>query len=103
MVNQDVENQVAVAEHVKAPSGTGRARMTIMIGQIKHECNLRPRMTGRYKRRLMEHGAIANERSMHVGLMHLKKSPKNQRPNKALYSPKGNQIVKMHYYDYLGL
>ena len=34
---------------------------------------------------------------------HLKKSPKNQRPNKALYFPKGNQIVKMHYYDYLGL
>ena len=36
-------------------------------------------------------------------LPHLKKSPKNQRPNKALYFPKGNQIVKMHYYDYLGL
>ena len=34
---------------------------------------------------------------------HLKKSPKNQRPNKALYFPKGNQIVKMHYYNYLGL
>ena len=38
-----------------------------------------------------------------LGICHLKKSPKNQRPNKALYFPKGNQIVKMHYYDYLGL
>ena len=69
MVNQDVENQVAIAERAKAPSGTGRARTTIMTGQIKHECNLRPRMTGRYERRLMERGAAANERSMRVGLM----------------------------------
>lgn len=69
MVNQNVENQVVVAERAKAPSGTGRARTTIMTGQIKHECNLRPRMTGRYERRLMERGAAANERSMRVGLM----------------------------------
>jgi len=69
MVNQNVENQVAIAERAKAPSGTGRARTTIMTGQIKHECNLRPRMTGRYERRLMERGAAANERSMRVGLM----------------------------------
>jgi transcription initiation factor TFIIF subunit beta len=69
MVNQNVENQVVIAERAKAPSGTGRARTTIMTGQIKHECNLRPRMTGRYERRLMERGAAANERSMRVGLM----------------------------------
>jgi transcription initiation factor TFIIF subunit beta len=69
MVNQNVENQIVVAERAKAPSGTGRARTTIMTGQIKHECNLRPRMTGRYERRLMERGAAANERSMRVGLM----------------------------------
>jgi transcription initiation factor TFIIF subunit beta len=69
MVNQNVENQVAIAERAKAPSGTGRARTTIMTGQIKHECNLRPRMTGRYERRLMERGAAANDRSMRVGLM----------------------------------
>jgi len=69
MVNQNVENQVVIAERAKAPSGTGRARTTIMTGQIKHECNLRPRMTGRYERRLMERGAVANERSMRVGLM----------------------------------
>src|SRR5258708_7002013 len=69
MVNQNVDNQIVVAERAKAPSGTGRARTTIMTGQIKHECNLRPRMTGRYARRLMERGAAANERSMRVGLM----------------------------------
>ena len=69
MVNQNVENQIVVAERAKAPSGTGRARTTIMTGQIKHECNLRPRMTGRYERRLMERGAAANERLMRVGLM----------------------------------
>ena len=69
MVNQDVHNQAVIAERAKAPSGTGRARTTIMTGKVKHECNLRPRMTGRYERRLMERGAAANERSMRVGLM----------------------------------
>jgi len=69
MVNQDVHNQIVVAERAKAPSGTGRARTTIMTGKVKHECNLRPRMTGRYERRLMERGAAANDRSMRVGLM----------------------------------
>ena len=69
MVNQDVHNQIVVAERAKAPSGTGRARTTIMTGKVKHECNLRPRMTGRYERRLMERGAAANERAMRVGLM----------------------------------
>jgi len=69
MVNQDVHNQVVVAERAKAPSGTGRARTTIMTGKVKHECNLRPRMTGRYERRLTERGAAANERAVRVGLM----------------------------------
>ncbi|KAI0289747.1 transcription initiation factor IIF, beta subunit-domain-containing protein [Russula brevipes] len=69
MVNQDVHNQVVVAERAKAPSGTGRARTTIMTGKVKHECNLRPRMTGRYERRLTERGAAANERQVRVGLM----------------------------------
>jgi len=69
MVNQDVHNQVVVAERAKAPSGTGRARTTIMTGKVKHECNLRPRMTGRYERRLTERGAAANERTVRVGLM----------------------------------
>jgi len=69
MVNQNVENQIMVAERAKAPSGTGRARTTIMTGQIKHECNLRPRMTEQYERRLMERGAAANNKPMRVGSM----------------------------------
>ena len=69
MLNQDVHNQVVVAERAEAPSGTGRARTTIMTGKVKHECNLRPRMTGRYERRLTARGAAANERAVRVGLM----------------------------------
>ena len=72
MVKQKVENQIAVAEHANAPSGMGRARTTIMTGHIKHECNLRPRMTERYERRLMERaqrGAAPNEKSMRVRMM----------------------------------
>ncbi|KAN0126263.1 Transcription initiation factor IIF, beta subunit domain containing protein, partial [Lactarius tabidus] len=70
MVNQDVHNQVVVAERAKAPSGTGRARTTIMTGKVKHECNLRPRMTGRYERRLAARGAAAKgDKAVRVGLM----------------------------------
>ncbi|KAH9037318.1 transcription initiation factor IIF, beta subunit-domain-containing protein [Lactarius hengduanensis] len=70
MVNQDVHNQVVVAERAKATTGTGRARTTIMTGKVKHECNLRPRMTGRYERRLALRGAAAkNEKAVRVGLM----------------------------------
>ncbi|KAH9016134.1 transcription initiation factor IIF, beta subunit-domain-containing protein [Lactarius pseudohatsudake] len=70
MVNQDVHNQVVVAERAKATTGTGRARTTIMTGKVKHECNLRPRMTGRYERRLAARGAAAkNEKAVRVGLM----------------------------------
>jgi len=70
MVNQDVHNQVVVAERAKATSGTGRARTTIMTGKVKHECNLRPRMTGRYERRLTARGVAAkSEKAVRVGLM----------------------------------
>src|SRR5258708_29451921 len=34
MVNQDVHNQVAVAERAQAPSGTGRAPTTILTGNV---------------------------------------------------------------------
>ena len=69
MVKQKVENQIVVADRAKAPSGVGRARTTIMTGQIKHECNLRPCMTERYERRLMERATAANEKSMRVRMM----------------------------------
>jgi transcription initiation factor TFIIF subunit beta len=67
MVNQKVENQIVVAE--RAPSGMGRAHTTTMAGQIKHECNLRPHMTQRYERRLIERRAAANEKSMRMKMM----------------------------------
>ena len=69
MIKEKVENQIVVAGRPKTPSGTGRARTTIMTGKIKHECNLRPRMTERYERRLMERGAAANEKPMRVKRM----------------------------------
>jgi len=69
IIKQIVENQFVVAERAKAPSGTGRARTTIMTGQIEHECNLRPRMTERYKRCLMERAAAANEKLMRVRMI----------------------------------
>ena len=70
MMNQVVHNQVVVAERAKAPSGTGRARTTILTGKVKHECNLRPRMTGRYERRLTARSAAAkSEKAVRVGLM----------------------------------
>ena len=58
-----------VANRAKAPPGTGRAHTTIMTGQIKHECNLRPCMTERYERRLLERRVAANENLMRVQMM----------------------------------
>ncbi|KAI0035388.1 transcription initiation factor IIF, beta subunit-domain-containing protein [Vararia minispora EC-137] len=53
MHNQDVENQIVVAEREKDPSQpTSRARTTIMTGKVKHECNLRPTFTERYRERV---------------------------------------------------
>jgi transcription initiation factor TFIIF subunit beta len=69
LIKEKVENQIVVANCAKAPSGMGRARTTIISGQIKHEFNLRPRMTEGYKRRLMERGAAANEKSMRIRMM----------------------------------
>ena len=69
MVKQNVKNQIVIADCAKAPSGMGRARTTIMTGQIKHECNMRPCMTERYERRLMERATVANEKSMRVRMM----------------------------------
>ncbi|KAI0260417.1 transcription initiation factor IIF, beta subunit-domain-containing protein [Gloeopeniophorella convolvens] len=69
MVNQDVHNQIVIAERAKVPASIDRARTTIMTGKVKHECNLRPRMTGRYERRLTERGAAAYEKTVRVGLM----------------------------------
>lgn len=50
MVNEAVENQIVVAEREKAPGS--RARTTILTGRIKHDCNLRPVFTEKYRQRM---------------------------------------------------
>ncbi|KAJ7148623.1 transcription initiation factor IIF, beta subunit [Mycena crocata] len=65
MVNTNVENQVVIAERPKDPSLSAstsaaaattntRARTTILTGRIKHDCNLRPALTGSYRRQMRE-------------------------------------------------
>lgn len=54
MVNDTVQNQVVVAEREKEPGTSSRARTTILTGQVKHECNLKPMFTDRYRQRLKE-------------------------------------------------
>ncbi|KAJ7318110.1 transcription initiation factor IIF, beta subunit-domain-containing protein [Mycena albidolilacea] len=65
MVNDNVENQVVIAERPKDPSlsistsaaaatPNTRARTTILTGRIKHDCNLRPALTASYRRQMRE-------------------------------------------------
>lgn len=61
MVNDDVENQIVVAEREKDPVGSSRARTTILTGRVKHECNLRPLLTDGYRQRLKERNRLANQ------------------------------------------
>jgi transcription initiation factor TFIIF subunit beta len=64
MVNDNVENQIVVAERPKdsslsvsassnLPHNT-RARTTILTGRIKHECNLRPSLSKSYRKQMKE-------------------------------------------------
>ncbi|KAI0787371.1 transcription initiation factor IIF, beta subunit-domain-containing protein [Fomes fomentarius] len=61
MVNDDVENQIVVAEREKDPVASSRARTTILTGRVKHECNLRPLLTDGYRQRLKERNRLANQ------------------------------------------
>lgn len=60
MVNHDVENQIVIAEREKEPGTASRARTTILTGSVKHECNMRPTLTERYRRQLKERNRAAN-------------------------------------------
>lgn len=60
MVNESVENQIVVAEREKYPGVPHRARTTILTGRVKHECNLRPLFTERYRQRLKQRTLLAN-------------------------------------------
>ncbi|RPD59703.1 transcription initiation factor IIF, beta subunit [Lentinus tigrinus ALCF2SS1-6] len=61
MVNDDVENQIVVAEREKEPGTGSRARTTILTGRVKHECNLRPLLTDGYMRRVRQRSKMANQ------------------------------------------
>ncbi|KDR76159.1 hypothetical protein GALMADRAFT_247378 [Galerina marginata CBS 339.88] len=65
MVNDNVDNQIVVAERPKDPSlsvstsaaaatPNTRARTTILTGRIKHECNLRPAFSASYRKQMKE-------------------------------------------------
>lgn len=60
MINDAVENQIVVAEREKEPGTANRARTTILTGRVKHECNLRPVLTDRYRQRLKMRNMKAN-------------------------------------------
>ncbi|KAI9061195.1 hypothetical protein FKP32DRAFT_1576737 [Trametes sanguinea] len=61
MVNQDVENQIVIAEREKEPGTGSRARTTILTGSVKHEANMRPMLTERYRQQLKERNRAANQ------------------------------------------
>jgi hypothetical protein len=58
MVHESVDNQLVVAEKEKEQGS--RARTTILAGKVKHECNLRPVFTEKYRRRMRERVRMAN-------------------------------------------
>ncbi|TFL02107.1 transcription initiation factor IIF, beta subunit-domain-containing protein [Pterulicium gracile] len=76
MLNDDVTNQIVVAERPKndpasnasgslssmsaPPAVNSRARTTILTGRIKHECNLRPLFNASYRRQMKLRSLKAN-------------------------------------------
>lgn len=58
MVNEDVYNQIVVAQRETSPGS--RARSTVLTGRIKHECNMRPVFSDAYRRRMRERTKAAN-------------------------------------------
>ncbi len=61
MVNDSVDNQFVIAEREKEPGTGSRARTTIMTGRVKHECNLRPQLSDKYRQRLKQRVMAANQ------------------------------------------
>lgn len=61
MVNEAVDNQFVIAEREKEPGTASRARTTILTGRVKHECNLRPVLTDKYRQRLKMRQLQANQ------------------------------------------
>ena len=54
MVHDQVDNQIVVAEREKEPGTASRARTTILTGSVRHECNLKPLLTEKYRQRIRD-------------------------------------------------
>ena len=67
MVQESVENQLVVAEKEKEPGS--RARTTILAGKVKHECNLRPLFTEKYRKRVRDRHREVNTRSRQIKMI----------------------------------
>ncbi|KAG6896628.1 hypothetical protein C0992_007034 [Termitomyces sp. T32_za158] len=80
MVQDNVENQLVVAERPKDPSlsvstsaaaatTNSRARTTILTGRVKHECNLRPHFTERYRQQMRARHVQSNTRLRQIRMI----------------------------------
>ena len=67
MVQESVDNQLVVAEKEKEPGS--RARTTILAGKVKHECNLRPVFTEKYRKRVRARHREVNTRSRQIKMI----------------------------------
>ena len=67
MVQESVDNQLVVAEKEKEPGS--RARTTILAGKVKHECNLRPVFTEKYRQRVRARHREVNTRSRQIKMI----------------------------------
>jgi len=67
MVQESVDNQFVVAEKEKEPGS--RARTTILAGKVKHECNLRPVFTEKYRKRVRDRHREVNTRSRQIKMI----------------------------------
>lgn len=80
MVQDNVDNQLVVAERPKDPSlsvstsaaaatTNSRARTTILTGRVKHECNLRPNFTERYRQQMRARHVQSNTRLRQIRMI----------------------------------
>ena len=67
MVQESVENQLVVAERPK--SSGSRAKTTILAGKVKHECNLRPVFTEKYRKRVRDRHREVNTRVRQIKMI----------------------------------
>ena len=73
MVNDNVENQIVIAERPKIPDPNSteplnpRARTTVHTGRVRHNCNLRPVMNAAYMRQMRERTRKYNTPQRQIG------------------------------------